>query len=84
VGAVVSRRAYAKLSPRDEQRILDLRADGLIFDVIASRIGCSKGTVWNTLNARAEVPTDRIPSRDCTTALVKVQALIKKTRGTRL
>lgn len=82
----MSRRVHAKLSPREEQRIVDLRAEGLTFDVIASRIGCSKGTVWNTLNARALTAAPR-PARaemkglSCTDAIAKVRLLLRKTTG---
>lgn len=69
----MSRRPFAKLSPREEQRIVDLRAEGLTFDVIASRVGCSKGTVWNTLNASAPaIASDQAQS--CTAAIGKVRA----------
>lgn len=86
----MSRRAYAKLTPREEQRIVALRAEGLTFDVIAVRVGCSKGTVWNTLNAHAQAAAQvasgcRIAVEDntgeCTDAIGKVRALIKKTAG---
>lgn len=47
----MTRRSYAKLSPREEQRIVALRGEGLTFEVIAARMGCSKGTVWNIVHA---------------------------------
>ncbi|HSX23390.1 MAG TPA: helix-turn-helix domain-containing protein [Gaiellaceae bacterium] len=82
----MTRRAYAKLTPREEQRIVALRAEGLTFDVIAARLGCSKGTVWNALNAQAQRSQTSTAATDrdqgcCTDAIAKVRALIKKANG---
>lgn len=68
----MTRRAYAKLTPREEQRIIALRAEGLTFDVIAVRVGCSKGTVWNTLHAHES-------ATKCGGAIAAVGVLLKKT-----
>jgi len=47
----VTRRAYAKLTPREELRIVALRAEGLTLAAIADRLGCSKASVCNVLQA---------------------------------
>lgn len=85
----MTRRAYAKLTPREEQRIVALRSEGLTFDVIAARVGCSKGTVWNTLNAQSaqaqrsqpSEATAATPEQGCADAIAKVRTLIKKANG---
>ena len=82
----MTRRAYAKLTPREEQRIVSLRAEGLTFDVIAARLGCSKGTVWNALNAhvqRSQPVPEPAASREqsCAEAIGKVRSLIRKANG---
>lgn len=82
----MSRRSYAKLTSKEEQRVVALRAEGLTFDVIAARIGCSKGTVWNALRAHglASVPsstsncTESSTAEKCTDAISVVRALVKK------
>lgn len=86
----MTRRAYAKLTPREEQRIVAMRAEGLTFDVIAARVGCSKGTVWNALHAHELASShssgsvevvDRTKERaqGCTDAIGTVRTLLKKT-----
>lgn len=89
----MTRRAYAKLTPREEQRIVAMRAEGLTFDVIAARVGCSKGAVWNALHAHELASSqssgssgsvevvDRTKERaqGCTDAIGTVRTLLKKT-----
>jgi DNA-binding CsgD family transcriptional regulator len=50
----VTRRAYAKLTLREEQRIVALRAEGLTLAAIADRLGCSKASVCAVLQAHKE------------------------------
>ena len=85
----MSRRSYAKLTPREAQRIVALRAEGLTFDVIVARIGCSKGAVWNVLHAHKFAANRKANAaanertQKCVGAIAAVQALLKKTGGGR-
>lgn len=40
------RRAYKRLSDEEKATILELYDDGLTFEAIANRIGCSIAPVW--------------------------------------
>ena len=42
-----------RLTPKDEDRVVILRAEGHTLAEIAQRFGCSRATVWNVLQARA-------------------------------
>ena len=41
-----------RLTPKDEDRVVILRAEGHTLAEIAQRFGCSRATVWNVLQAR--------------------------------
>lgn len=51
----MTRRAYAKLTDHEERRIVALRAEGLTLALIAERLGCSKASVCNVLQADKRV-----------------------------
>ena len=42
-----------RLTPKDADRAVILRAEGHTLAEIAQRFGCSRATVWNVLQARA-------------------------------